>query len=92
MTRTRGAEPGPRAASIKGREPLPGVNVLPSNVLLETLVMAVAQMRECQRRLTPGAPAALRAAASRWEQEVDELVALHLLPPVPDLPAPEVVQ
>jgi len=58
--------------------------------LLDHLARAVKHMRECQRRLTPGAPAALRNEAAKWEAEVDALVALHLLPPIPDLPAPEV--
>lgn len=57
--------------------------------LLERFVWSVKMMRDYQSLITPGAPAAIRAEAKRWEKEVDALVELHLLPELPEPPAAE---
>jgi len=55
--------------------------------LFETFLWAVKSMREYQKIHTPGTPAAIRAETRKWEQEVDALIDLHMLPellPFPD--------
>lgn len=50
------------------------------------LLTAVRTMREYQKLITPGAPAAIRGEARRWETEVDQLLTVVRWDDLPELP------
>ena len=60
--------------------------------LLDHLARVVQTMRDYQRQRTPGCPLAIRRECEKWEAEVDALVGMHLLPELPELAPPEVIQ
>ncbi len=53
------------------------------DALLTALALAVKQMRDLQKSRTPYEPMQLALKRSTAEDRVDELVELHLLPPIP---------